>query len=76
MPAKANPVFGVSTIKPSRPDTPGFSILVGRGGTNLFTTTNTTLNDLIVFAYGLHARQVTGGTLLDRFRKVRHHRQT
>jgi hypothetical protein len=59
MPANANPVFEVSTIKPSRPDTPGSSILVGRGGTNLFTTTNTTLNDL-VFAYGLHARQITG----------------
>ncbi|MBZ5634141.1 MAG: TIGR03435 family protein [Acidobacteriia bacterium] len=61
MAADANPSFEVATIKPSNPDTPGQSILVGRGGTNLFTTTNTTLNDLITFAYGVHLRQVTGG---------------
>jgi len=34
---------------------------VGRGGSNLFTTTNTTLNDLITFAYGIHVRQIVGG---------------
>src|SRR5262249_51428100 len=61
MPADAKPVFEVATVKPSNPDTPGQSIQVGRGGGNLFTTTNTTMADLIVFAYGLHARQVTGG---------------
>jgi uncharacterized protein (TIGR03435 family) len=61
MPADAKPTFEVATIKPSRPDAQGKSILVGRGGTNLFTTTNTTLHDLIVFAYGVHARQVSGG---------------
>jgi uncharacterized protein (TIGR03435 family) len=61
MPADAKPLFEVSTIKPSRPDAPGSSILVGRGGTNLFTTTNTTLSDLIIFAYGVHGRQVIGG---------------
>jgi uncharacterized protein (TIGR03435 family) len=61
MPADAKPTFEVATIKPSRPDAPGSSILVGRGGSNLFTTTNTTVADLIVFAYGLHAKQVTGG---------------
>jgi uncharacterized protein (TIGR03435 family) len=61
MPADANPTFEVATIKPSRPEAQGSSILVGRGGTNLFTTTNTTVADLIVFAYGLHARQLTGG---------------
>jgi uncharacterized protein (TIGR03435 family) len=27
----------------------------------MFTTTNTTVADLIIFAYGLHAKQVTGG---------------
>jgi uncharacterized protein (TIGR03435 family) len=27
----------------------------------MFTTTNTTLNDLIVFAYGIHIRQLAGG---------------
>ena len=61
MAADANPGFEVATIKPSNPDTPGQSILVGRGGINLLTTTNTTLSDLIAFAYGIHARQVTGG---------------
>jgi uncharacterized protein (TIGR03435 family) len=61
MAADAKPVFEVATVKPSNPDTPGQSILVGRGGGNLFTTTNTTMADLIVFAYGLHAKQVTGG---------------
>ncbi|HLK66447.1 MAG TPA: TIGR03435 family protein [Bryobacteraceae bacterium] len=61
MPADAKPTFEVATIKPSNPDQPGQSILVGRGGGNLFTTTNTTLKDLIVFAYGLHTKQVAGG---------------
>ncbi len=53
--------FEVATIKPSNPDTPGQSILVGRGGPNWLTTTNTTLNDLLIFAYGVHPRQITGG---------------
>jgi len=57
----ANPSFEVATIKPSKPEAQGTSFLVGRGGGNLFTTTNTTLSDLITFAYGLHARQLTGG---------------
>jgi len=61
MAADAKPTFEVATIKPSKPDARGNSILVGRGGTNLFTTTNTSLAELIVFAYGLHPRQVTGG---------------
>ena len=61
MPADANPSFDVSTVKPSKPDAQGSSILVGRGGSNLFTTTNTSISDLIVFAYDLHARQLTGG---------------
>ena len=55
----ANPTFEVSTIKPNKPDAPGKSILVGRGGANLFTTTNTTVYELIAFAYGMHRRQVT-----------------
>jgi len=53
-----DPSFEVATIKPSNPDTPGQSILVGRGGGNLFTTTNTPLRDLIIFAYGIHPRQL------------------
>ena len=61
MAANANLVFDVATIKPSNPATPGQSILVGRGGSNLFTTTNTTLNDLITFAYGIQVRQIVGG---------------
>ena len=61
MAADANPSFEVATIKPSDPASQGASMLVGRGGANLFTTTNSTLSDLITFAYGLHARQVTGG---------------
>ena len=59
MAGEGTPVFEVATIKPSNPDTPGQSILVGRGGGNLFTTTNTPLRDLIIFAYGIHVRQLT-----------------
>jgi uncharacterized protein (TIGR03435 family) len=61
MAADANLAFEVATIKPANPETRGQSILVGRGGSNLFTTTNTTLNDLITFAYGIHVRQIAGG---------------
>ncbi len=61
MAADANPVFEVATIKPSQPDARGSSILVGRGGGNLFTTTNTSLAELITFAYGIHPRQITNG---------------
>jgi uncharacterized protein (TIGR03435 family) len=56
MDPNANPSFEVATIKPSRPDAPGKAIRVaGRQ----FSTLNTTLSDLITFAYGLHARQIT-----------------
>jgi uncharacterized protein (TIGR03435 family) len=70
MAADAEPSFEVATIKPSNPDTPGQAINVGRGGGNAFTTLNTPLSELIKFAYGIHARQVTGGPSwieLDRF---------
>lgn len=56
MAADAKPSFEVATIKPSKPGTPGHSFLV-RGSE--FTTTNTTLSDLLTFAYGLHPRQIT-----------------
>jgi len=59
MAGDGNPSFEVATIKPSNSDAPGQSILVGRGGGNLFTTTNTSLRDLIIFAYGIHVRQLT-----------------
>lgn len=61
MAADAKPVFEVATIKPSNPDTPGQAINVGRGGGNSFTTLNTPVSELIKFAFGLHAKQVTGG---------------
>ena len=60
MAADAKPGIEVATIKPSRPDATGRSILVGRGGTNLLTTTNTPLIDLIAMAYGLHPRLISG----------------
>jgi uncharacterized protein (TIGR03435 family) len=58
MAANANPVFEVATIKPSKPDMPGKAFRV-RG--REFSTMNTSLSDMISFAYGLHARQITGG---------------
>jgi uncharacterized protein (TIGR03435 family) len=61
MAANSDPSFEVATIKPSDPNARGQSIQVGRGGGNMFTTTNTTVADLITFAYGVHAKQVTGG---------------
>jgi uncharacterized protein (TIGR03435 family) len=58
MAADADPAFEVATIKPSKPDAPGKGFIV-RG--RQFSTLNTTLSDLITFAYGLHARQITSG---------------
>lgn len=58
MAANANPSFEVATVKPSDPSRPGKAFLV-RG--REFTTLNTTLTELITFAYQLHAKQVTGG---------------
>lgn len=58
MAADANPVFEVATIKPSNPETQGKYFTV-RG--RRFMTGNTTLSDLLTFAYGLHPRQITGG---------------
>ncbi len=57
MAADANPEFDVATIKPATPDRPGKAFLV-RG--RQFSTINTTLADLITFAYGIHAKQITG----------------
>ncbi len=58
MPADAKPVFEVATIKPSKPDTPGKGFLVdGRS----FKTTNTTLVDLLTFAYSVQQKQIIGG---------------
>ena len=57
MAADATPEFEVATIKPATPDRPGKGFMV-RG--RQFSTINTTLADLITFAYGIHAKQITG----------------
>jgi uncharacterized protein (TIGR03435 family) len=57
MAADANPSFEVATIKPSKPDEPGK--LFGIRG-NHFKTINTTLTDLITFAYGVQQKQIVG----------------
>jgi uncharacterized protein (TIGR03435 family) len=58
MPADADPSFEVATIKPSKPGQPGKAFRVnGRE----FSTINTSVSDMMVFAYGIHARQVAGG---------------
>jgi uncharacterized protein (TIGR03435 family) len=59
MAADANPAFEVATIKPARPGIPGKGFTV-RGGEVL--TINTSLSDLITFAYSLHAKQILNGT--------------
>lgn len=57
MPADANPSFDVATIKPSKPERPGKAF--GFRGRS-FITVNTNMNDLVAFAYGLHAKQIVG----------------
>ena len=57
MDANANPSFEVATIKPSKTDQPGrFFRFRGRH----FTTTNTSLNDLISYSYKIHDNQIIG----------------
>lgn len=57
MAADANPGFDVVTIKPSQPGARGKGF--GYQGTH-FRTFNTNMNDLVAFAYGLHAKQIVG----------------
>jgi uncharacterized protein (TIGR03435 family) len=58
MAADADPSFEVATIKPSDPNSKG----KGFGGPpGHFQTHNTTLNDLIMFAYSVHTKQLVGG---------------
>ena len=57
MAADANPSFEVATIKPSRPEE-RFSLLVNRSG--MLNTTDSSLSDLLKFAYDLHPRQLVG----------------
>lgn len=60
MATDADPGIEVATIKPSRPDE-GFSLGLGRGGGNTFSTTATPLRTLIQFANGIHPRQISNG---------------
>jgi uncharacterized protein (TIGR03435 family) len=55
MPADAIPKFDVITIKPSKPDQQGKGFTV-RGRHVM--TINTNVNDLVTFAYSLHAKQL------------------
>jgi uncharacterized protein (TIGR03435 family) len=50
--------FEVATVKPSVPDRPG-KLFTVKGRQVI--TINTTTNDLITFAYGIHAKQIIGG---------------
>jgi uncharacterized protein (TIGR03435 family) len=58
MAADANPSFEVATIKPSKPEAQGKGFRVN--GRNV-ATINTSLDDLIEFAYDVHAKQIIGG---------------
>lgn len=58
MATDADPKFEVATVKPSRPDVQGKGFRV-RG--RRFSTINTSVTDLITFAYGIHPRQISGG---------------
>ncbi len=58
MDPNAKPKFEVATIKPSDPNRPGWGINVN--GSGMFRTLNTTLNDLIKFAFDMHPKQVVG----------------
>lgn len=55
--ADANPAFDVSTIKPSNPEERLVITVKGRQ----FVTKASSLDDLIAFAYGVHANQIIGG---------------
>jgi uncharacterized protein (TIGR03435 family) len=58
MDSKAKPEFEVATIKPSDPNRRGWGLTVNRSG--MLNTLNTTLSDLIKFAYDVHPRQISG----------------
>ena len=57
MPADANPTFDAASIKPSDPATQGRAFQI-RG--REFHAINASANSLMVFIWGLHARQITG----------------
>lgn len=67
MAANANPAFTVATVKPSDPRNTNWAL--GTKGTHFFSS-NTNVDDLISFAYGVHAKQIIGGPawfLTDKF---------
>ena len=55
MPASAKPGFDVATIKPSKPDEQGKGYFVQGGEVK---TINTSVVDLLTFAYGLQQKQI------------------
>lgn len=57
MAADATPGIDVATVKPSKPGTPG-KLFTYRGRSVV--TINTSMNDLVTFAYGLHTKQIIG----------------
>lgn len=56
--ADPDPAFDVATIKPPDPALPPFMFFNIRG--REFITHNTSLNDLIKFAWGIHVKQIIG----------------
>jgi uncharacterized protein (TIGR03435 family) len=58
MAADVDPSFEVATIKPSAPGQQGLGINVNPTGA--FSTRNTSLKDLLIFAYGVHPDQIQG----------------
>jgi uncharacterized protein (TIGR03435 family) len=57
MDANASPAFEVATFKPSPPDATSKGLRLSR---HEFAAFDTNLNDLIIFAFGLHPKQVIG----------------
>ena len=57
MPADAKPGIDVATVKPSTPGRPG-KLFTFQGRSVV--TINTSMNDLVTFAYGLHTKQIIG----------------
>jgi uncharacterized protein (TIGR03435 family) len=58
MPSDAKPKFDVVTVKPSDPNRPG-KLFTIRGRQVL--TINTTVNDLVTFAYSLQTKEIVNG---------------
>jgi uncharacterized protein (TIGR03435 family) len=56
--ATANPVFEVATVKPVRPGASGKGIAIGNRQISIH---NHSLADLIVFSWGIHPEQLSGG---------------